>query len=484
MEYATVKGPNGTEYPTLLKDVPTVLAKLYPNGAVPPDAVAKVAAPEAKVPTAPATVATVALAAPEGRHKGTAADVNNPGGMRDANGFFVYKTPEEGVQAMQKLTGVYLSGEGPMKGIPPTIENMTGVWASGNPSNQPPNYVPFVKQELAKAGIKLNADSTVPNTPEANNALTAARIKFESGKNANKFLPLVGQGENPVATVAKAEAVKSAAPVETGTRSQIQALIDSIPKPHPQAGSGAWDTYRKTIADLTSKLNSAPIENQQAADKITTTSKATNSALNEKAMNDASNMYSTTYKTALDQMEAFANDKRHDPLFAIGNRQDDISKAIALGKHAGINTTDLKETAKRFSPGITDNDLAGMEQFDKNSKQIVAAYVHQTFPGRILASELQLGAGAKGIGLDSQRLSNAASLASVRTIFELNQKLHDGLSSYRSAPGRENALFDDYVASPEGKQIISQSADDLAKKFPQYFPRADKFAKHKTSGAA
>jgi hypothetical protein len=137
------------------------------------------------------------LPAGQGEFKGVAADGNNPGGIKGKTGFIRYDTPQEGVKATADLTARYLAGEGPMKGVPTTVENMTGVWASGDPAKQPPNYVNFVKQELSKAGIKLNPDSTVPNTPEAINALTAARIKFESGKNADKFLPYVGQKTTP-----------------------------------------------------------------------------------------------------------------------------------------------------------------------------------------------------------------------------------------------------------------------------------------------
>ena len=223
----------------------------------------------------------------------------------------------------------------------------------------------------------------------------------------------------------------------------------------------------------------APIQAQQKAGETTTVSRAVNSALNEKAMNESANMFATSYKGPLDEMEALANDKKNEHLFAIGNKQnDDVTKAMAFGEQMGLDPETMKKTYIKFNPNISNEDKGKMEQYDKNSKQIVAAYVHQTFPGRILASELSLGAGAKGIGLDTQRMSNAASLASVRAIFELNQKLQEGLTQYRSKNGND-ALFDDFMSSPEGKQIVKDSADALAKKFPEYFPRVDKFAKHK-----
>jgi hypothetical protein len=54
-------------------------------------------------------------------------------------------------------------------------------------------YAAGLRKELSNAGVALNADGTIPNTQQANDAVTRALITYESGpKNAQAFLPLVG----------------------------------------------------------------------------------------------------------------------------------------------------------------------------------------------------------------------------------------------------------------------------------------------------
>ena len=161
----------------------------------------------------PGYVASSTPATGQGGYKGVAADVNNPVGIGGAGNFTKYETPQDGVKAAIDLNTRYVNGQGPMAGVAPTVENMTSVWVNGKPGTNPPGYSTFVKQELAKAGVKLNADSTVPNTPEAIKALTAARIKFESGKNAGKFLPYLDSA--PAATPSAAVPTTPAAAAPT-----------------------------------------------------------------------------------------------------------------------------------------------------------------------------------------------------------------------------------------------------------------------------
>ena len=138
-----------------------------------------------------------------GRGDGSAASVNNPSGLgarKDASGQYVwrsYATPQEGVADTQGLVGTYLSSQGPMRGVAPTPENFVGMWTTGVPQNgakeQGGRYAAGVRQELANAGVQLNPDGTIPNTPEANNAITRAIITYESGpKNAQAFMAFVG----------------------------------------------------------------------------------------------------------------------------------------------------------------------------------------------------------------------------------------------------------------------------------------------------
>jgi len=125
-----------------------------------------------------------------------AANVNNPTGIKTGDSYKPYATPQEGVIATQELADKYLSSTGPMQGIKPTPTNVIGRWVTGNPADgSKPEFkmhVDLINSELQKAGIKLNEDGTIPNTPQANAALTRAKIVGESGQqNAAKFLPYI-----------------------------------------------------------------------------------------------------------------------------------------------------------------------------------------------------------------------------------------------------------------------------------------------------
>ena len=140
-----------------------------------------------------------------------AADVNNPSGIlvgKDKSGrpvYKEYKTPEEGVTDTQNLVDTYLNNRGAMKGTKVTPENFVGMWVNGDPTTgakvQNGAYLNKVYSELKNAGIALNKDGTIPNSPEANSAITRALITHEAGNNANKFLPHVGGTNQDLDTV-------------------------------------------------------------------------------------------------------------------------------------------------------------------------------------------------------------------------------------------------------------------------------------------
>jgi hypothetical protein len=143
-----------------------------------------------------------------------AANVNNPTGIlvgKDKNGkpiFKEYGSPEEGVADTQTLVDTYLSNRGAMKSTKVTPENFVGMWVNGDPTTgakvQNGAYLNSLNKELKNAGIALNKDGTIPNSPEANAAITRALITHESGNNASKFLPLVGASNNNEDAIFKA----------------------------------------------------------------------------------------------------------------------------------------------------------------------------------------------------------------------------------------------------------------------------------------
>ena len=130
-----------------------------------------------------------------------AADANNPSGIllgKDESGRPIYKSykkPEDGVFDTQALAGTYLAGQGAMKGQKITPESLVGTWVNGDPTTganvQGGKYVQTLKKELESAGVKLNADGTIPNVPEANAAFTRTLITHEAGARAKDFLPHV-----------------------------------------------------------------------------------------------------------------------------------------------------------------------------------------------------------------------------------------------------------------------------------------------------
>ena len=143
-----------------------------------------------------------------------ASNVNNPTGIlvgKDKNGkpiFKEYGSPEEGVADTQTLVDTYLNNRGAMKTTKVTPENFVGMWVNGDPTTgakvQNGAYLNSLNKELKNAGIALNKDGTIPNSPEANAAITRALITHESGNNASKFLPLIGAYNNNEDAIFKA----------------------------------------------------------------------------------------------------------------------------------------------------------------------------------------------------------------------------------------------------------------------------------------
>jgi murein DD-endopeptidase MepM/ murein hydrolase activator NlpD len=137
----------------------------------------------------------------QSRGTGSAASVNNPSGLgarKEEDGSYTwrsYSSPSEGVADTQNLVGKYLSTPGRN-----TPETFVGTWVTGKGSEgsnvQGGRYVSSVKQELTKSGVQLNSDGTIPNTPQANAAITRAIINHETAsKERGKFLPHVQEGD-------------------------------------------------------------------------------------------------------------------------------------------------------------------------------------------------------------------------------------------------------------------------------------------------
>ena len=124
-----------------------------------------------------------------------AADINNPSGLGwNGKTWKAYATPEEGVADTQALVSNYLAN--PARNTP---QAFVGTWVNGDPktgaSVQGGAYLAKLHKELEAAGVKLNENGTIPNTPEANAAVTRAIIHHESApEHVGKFMPHVSSG--------------------------------------------------------------------------------------------------------------------------------------------------------------------------------------------------------------------------------------------------------------------------------------------------
>ena len=127
-----------------------------------------------------------------------AADFNNPSGIGwDGKGKYTsYKTPEEGVNATRDLVARYLTDQTPFIKGSPTPDQVVSTWVTGGktPADkiQGGRYLQSVNDELAAAGVKLDAKGRIPYSQAARDAITRAIIRHETApKHMEKFAPFL-----------------------------------------------------------------------------------------------------------------------------------------------------------------------------------------------------------------------------------------------------------------------------------------------------
>lgn len=199
-----------------------------------------------------------------------AADANNPSGIKPGGKFAIFKTPEEGVQATQQLVDSYLSN--PSRNTP---ESLVGTWVNGRPTTgatvQNGAYVAGIRKELAAAGVELDKDGKIPNTPEANAAVTRAIITHESGaERAQPFLPFVGTEYKPVAAPAPAGTVRTATEALGSPKVEADRIVAPDGEVLAQRGTttiATWqDIVKSTLAEYNkSKAETVKFEREQIA---------------------------------------------------------------------------------------------------------------------------------------------------------------------------------------------------------------------------
>jgi hypothetical protein len=183
-----------------------------------------------------------------------AADANNPSGIKPGGKFAVFETPELGVKATQQLVDSYLRN--PSRNTP---ESLVGTWVTGNPAEgakvQNGAYVASVRRELENTGIRLDQNGKIPNTPEANAAVTRAIIFHESGADrAKPFLPLVGtdfqtaQAQGETATPPAVRTATEAMPTPKVYQDRIEFPDGRV---YEQGGDsfGSWKDRKQSLMD-------------------------------------------------------------------------------------------------------------------------------------------------------------------------------------------------------------------------------------------
>ena len=189
-----------------------------------------------------------------------AADANNPSGIKPGGKFAIFKTPEEGVQATQQLVDSYLTN--PSRNTP---ESLVGTWVNGRPTTgatvQNGAYVAGIRRELDAAGIELDKDGRIPNTPEANAAVTRAIIVHESGPDrAKPFLPFVGTEYKPVAATAPAGTIRTATESLGSPKVEADRIVAPDGEVLAQRGTTTIATWQDIVKSTLAEYNKRKAE--------------------------------------------------------------------------------------------------------------------------------------------------------------------------------------------------------------------------------
>ena len=391
-----------------------------------------------------------------------AANVNNPAGILDSTGKFkAYNTPQDGVAATQSLLGQYLSGQGPMAGIATTPENIVGVWTHGDASKgaseQNGSYAKDVRAELAKAGVTLNDDGTIPNTPQANAALATAHIKHEAGPNADKFLPYVSTDANLHSSINNNAA--------NTTNISSQNTIDTANFGNKERNTADEEIRKqKKLADVEAQKKYKEEVNTSAAKDL--------GKLNEIALKSQDTIDSATHIIKV------SSDPAKQKLFAPQSQKSPASAILAGTEGVPI----VGNVAKGL---LTKNPITGMysqpEIAERNNIQSEATklgidYAMQAFAGtRMTNGFTKLAAEAKGVGPDIPWQTNQLMSNVIREKAAFNKAAAQDYAKFSKEAQKndEFVTFNDYVNSDRFKRLEDDTQARLVAKYPQYFSPND-----------
>lgn len=359
-----------------------------------------------------------------------AADVNNPTGIRINGKFKPYDTPQEGVADSQNLVNQYVAGTGPMQGIKPTPENIAGRWVTGDPNQgstlQNGAYAKRIRDELQSAGVQLNPDGTVPNTPEAQFAVHRAKIINEAGPNANKFLPFVGGG------------APAAAPSGIGNVTQAE-----LKKKQAEADIDVNTEERKKIAGKAGERESAMMEMYSKAPD---------------AINDAI------------LINNLAKTKPH--IFGLGINNPAIG---AIGTLAHLSEPEKREEfiANRvLNKDPEDRAAWGLTQ--SAGTRLGISYVGNAMRGARIGVGLEkMGVGAKGVGAERTAAENLYNSDAMKEAFSFARQVGDYYQNTWK-PQNPGKSYEDFEGSKAFQAMDAAALNRLHAKYPQYFSLSDK----------
>ena len=182
-----------------------------------------------------------------------AADLNNGTGIGwNGKTYTQYDSPQQWAKAHDDLANRYLTGEALGKDVKPTVENYVGRWVTGDPlkgaTKELSGYVGILKNELNNAGVTLNKDGTIPNTPEARKALAIGQVKAEtSPEKQAPFLKTLGVN----VPVSEQPTNRS----QYAPSSGIQQRSDETPKDFAERKKLIESPGIKDVAEVASGLN-------------------------------------------------------------------------------------------------------------------------------------------------------------------------------------------------------------------------------------
>jgi hypothetical protein len=398
-----------------------------------------------------------------------AADANNPSGIKPGGKFAIFKTPEEGVQATQQLVDSYLTN--PSRNTP---ESLVGTWVNGRPTTgatvQNGAYVAGIRRELDAAGIELDKDGRIPNTPEANAAVTRAIIVHESGPDrAKPFLPFVGTEYKPTAAPAPAGTIRTA----TESMGPIKVEADRILAPDGEVlaerGSTTLATWQDTIKTTRAEYDKRKAETVKfERDQIANASKERGESFAPRIKEVGT----------INPDDILRTQGLYDSLDNLVNGDPDMKKALGLMMKQGAGAA-MYELAKS---GVKINNFGiGVDAYPAFVKQLPTDKQEKLRQMDMILSNIFTQKAKDGKSAFGPNISNFDILTQKETMASIRDTakiINAWLSQERTLADQKLDIagaFGDFVTSTEGTNkkpyqfFTSPAYKEIAKKYGQLY---------------